>query len=415
MHQYTNSMLRQKRIDEFDVKSKYIVNLIKPNDYSKALFEYSEYFYEAARIITEYILYDSRKDIRKLDTYIFPITFLYRHCIELGLKAICFQTVQEQEERKILIRNTRHSTIKLFEEAERLGLSTRKMNELEWLREYLYDLSQKDKDSDSFRYPFHIYKSHDWEAKGEYIIRRIFDKQTHIDFVKFVNKFIAAYEIIDKWYKHEEVPAKEWKQLNAIFIECGGDYYSKSVVGHEYGRDDFYSYTRAYMECANYLKKYMKDKTDLCDEECKEHLFLPMCYLYRNCVELNLKAILFEELDLDFQKKCKLMCENKHKIIKLWSIDKACILDYFRKTDKEECLVYVDNCCKELNRIDKEAITFRYPFSKDLKPNFSKNKRFDFWETGEFFEAMNVTLDWIDAIVSDINEIKKENGCDWLL
>lgn len=46
-----------------------------------------------------------------------------------------------------------------------------------------------------------------------------------------------------------------------------------------------------------------------------------------------------------------------------------------------------------------------------------RQKRIDefFWETGEFFEAMNVTLDWINAIVSDINEIKKENGCDWLL
>ena len=40
--------------------------------------------------------------------------------------------------------------------------------------------------------------------------------------------------------------------------------------------------------------------TDLNNIECKERLFLPMCHLYRNCVELSLKTICFEEIGEDF-------------------------------------------------------------------------------------------------------------------
>lgn len=35
---------------------------------------------------------------------------------------------------------------------------------------------------------------------------------------------------------------------------------------------------------------------------------------YRNCVELSLKTIWFEEISEDFQIKCKLMLDNKHSI-----------------------------------------------------------------------------------------------------
>lgn len=54
----------------------------------------------------------------------------------------------------------------------------------------------------------------------------------------------------------------------------------------------------------------MKKETDLGNMDCKNRLFLPMCYLYRNCVELSLKTIWFEEIGEDFQVKCKLMLDK---------------------------------------------------------------------------------------------------------
>lgn len=135
--------------------------------------------------------------------------------------------------------------------------------------EYFSDLSQRDRESDLFCYPFHIV----WEP-GDW-----------------------------KWYKKEAESAVEWKAVNPVFIETGGYYYAQSVVGYKYNRADFYPYTKAYLETANYLKWYMKNETDSGNSDYNERLFLPMCYLYRNCVELSLKTIWFEEIGEDMNMK----------------------------------------------------------------------------------------------------------------
>lgn len=37
--------------------------------------------------------------------------------------------------------------------------------------------------------------------------------------------------------------------------------------------------------------------------------------------------------------------------------------------------------------------------SKEMKPYFSSEKKFDFMETGDFFEALNNILDGIDSML----------------
>ena len=95
-----------KKIDAFVKKTKYEVKVKAPQELSETLFEYAEYFFEAAQKITEFILYAEHADIGKLDTYFFSIAFLYRHCMELGLKAIGFQYIQNKDERKDFVKNT---------------------------------------------------------------------------------------------------------------------------------------------------------------------------------------------------------------------------------------------------------------------------------------------------------------------
>ena len=97
------------------------------------------------------------------------------------------------------------------------------IEEVEWLKKYFDDLSKMDRESDSFRYPFHIvWELDEWELEGKFVIKRIFNEQTHIDLIKFANKFEAAYEIIKKWYYKETDNAVEWRGLEPIFIETGG-------------------------------------------------------------------------------------------------------------------------------------------------------------------------------------------------
>lgn len=403
-----------KKIDEFDKHSKYNVKVSAPTDLAMTLFDYAENFFEAAHTITEFILYAEHPDIGKLDTYFFAIAFLYRHCMEVGLKAIGFQYIQDVEDRKRFVKDTRHNLSEILNVIGNKSDSIRPNEEVEWLKKYFDDLLKMDRESDSFRYPFHIvWELDEWELEGKFVIKRIFNEQTHIDLIKFANKFEAAYEIIKKWYYKETDNAVEWRGLEPIFIETGGYYYAQSVVGYEYRRADFYPYTKAYLETANYLKWYMKKETDLGNMDCKNRLFLPMCYLYRNCVELSLKTIWFEEIGEDFQVKCKLMLDKKHSIEGLWKKIKPYVLEYSKDTDQPEYIGVIEDYCMQVHKIDSDANKFRYPMANTMQVYFSQNKRFDFMHMGDFFEALNNILDGIDSEFNYVNEMKAEMEAEY--
>lgn len=403
-----------KKIDGCNKQSKYTVKVVAPTNLAEELFEYAENFLEAAHIITEFILNLEHPDIGKLDTYFFSIAFLYRHCLELGLKAIAFQYINDKEGRERFVKNTRHNLSVILEEIERVSVTIRPEEEIEWLRKYFNDLSKTDRESDSFRYPFHIVKEldgYDWEEK--YAIKRVFNEQTHVNLVKFANKFEAAYEIIRNWYLKRHDSAEEWKEVEPIFIETGGYYYEQSVVGYKYIRDDFYPYTKAYLETANYLKWYMKNETDVGNIDCKNRLFLPMCYLYRNCVELSLKTIWFEETGEDFQIKCQQMRNKKHSIIGMWNKIKPYVLQYNSDAEEAEYIEVIEDYCEQVQAIDSDSSKFRYPMTKSMQLYFSQNKRFDFIHIGDFFEELNNILDGIDSQLNAMNAIKAEMEAEY--
>lgn len=103
----------------------------------ETLYRYSENFFEAAHIITEFILYAEHPGIGKLDTYFFSIAFLYRHCLEVGLKAIGFQYIDDAVERKNFVKVTRHNLSEIFDVIVNKSDSIRPDEELEWLKAYL--------------------------------------------------------------------------------------------------------------------------------------------------------------------------------------------------------------------------------------------------------------------------------------
>lgn len=73
-----------KIIDAFEKNSKYLVKVVAPVNLSKTLFQYAENFFEAAHIITEFILDTDHPDIGKLDTYFFQLRFCTGIVLKLG-------------------------------------------------------------------------------------------------------------------------------------------------------------------------------------------------------------------------------------------------------------------------------------------------------------------------------------------
>src|SRR5699024_5095056 len=113
-------------------------------------------FKKSGNVLTQYLL--KKFDITELDTYFFSIAFLYRHSIELILKAIGFKYIINLDERRIFIKDTFHNLLNLLETVSPYirGHITQNEEGYIWLKEYFIDIDNIDKESDSFRYPFRI-------------------------------------------------------------------------------------------------------------------------------------------------------------------------------------------------------------------------------------------------------------------
>lgn len=382
-----------------DHKTEYLVTLNNGNKDLDVLFDtYSKDFFEAGNKIASLLL-SGDCDIAELDSYIFPMAFLYRHSIELKLKSIVFRILKDNESRVEFVKETFHDLELILNKILELREPSISKDNVEWIKHYLKNISAIDKKSDSFRYPLCIRK----DVEKKYFLERVFEKKTYIDLSKFANKFQKCYLILMNLdNEHYKLPNK-WDSFSSEFIEDGGNYYSESVIGYEYKQRDYEPYFNSYAETAGYFLKLML-------EEQKKHtadvLFLPMCYLYRNGIELALKVILIKDLKDDFQEQCKILSKKKHSIVGLWNSIRKLISDkYFANDDNaDDYFDKISKCCNRLQNFDVNADIFRYPCKKDMTPYFVESKTFDYKNVSEFMESIIQAIECLDYDISAKND-----------
>ena len=95
-------------IMDYGKESLYKFNLKCSGNVSENFSKFGDVFFKAAHVITEYIL--ERQRIGELDCYFFPVAYLYRHSLELKLKAIAFKYIEDSGE--IFIKETFHNLLK---------------------------------------------------------------------------------------------------------------------------------------------------------------------------------------------------------------------------------------------------------------------------------------------------------------
>lgn len=257
-----------------------------------------------------------------------------------------------------------------------------------------------DKESDSFRYPFGITMERDpFENQKNFGIKSFFEKQTHINLFAFANKMEIAFEILECYLLGADIEDESFKEYKPVFLEEGGDYYYQSVIGNSYSKDKFYPYVRAYTESAEYLYNCMSK-----DGKLNELLFIPMCYLYRNAIELAMKEILFEECSYSFQEAVRLLNTKKHSILALWNSIKSDIIKHAQAPEEDTTLANVEKYVNQLHNIDGQADKFRYPTDKYLNLHFKTSKKLDIGNVANYFGELATFLSGVCAMMSAHNE-----------
>ena len=388
-------------------KDLYAVKVDISSNIVKSLYDFSVAYFESAHIIATRMLSEMRID--ELDSYVFPLFFLYRHSLELLLKSIGFTFVLDKSQRKLFLTETFHNLQSIFEYVLQNTTFPRNEKEKQWLLTYFENISCADASSDSFRFPFHIIEKCNEFGVKQFEINRVFKKQTHLNLISEANKFEAAYQILNAWYLDIHEPtvvhsADEYLECNNTFLDEGGSYYSQSVVGYGYSHNDFYAYCNGYKECASYLLEYLTKQYDMKIVLNYSHMWYPMCYLYRNTIELLLKSIIFQYSNQTWNDKCAVLYYNKHKLCKLFKNIEKFTFEYYDLEDINDYIKNMLRYCNLLHTFDSDSSKFRYPIDRFCRPYFSNTRYYSFVDIGIFLKSLASA---IDGICSEI-EYRKE-------
>lgn len=153
-YKWIRSKMNLYKIDD---NSEHVVTVVNSGKLDEDFYKYACDFYEAAEAVIEYLLGEAaeRHEIYKLDLWYFALVYLYRHSLELMLKAGIFRIIRDTGDRKDIIGEIRHNLKQSFEKLIQIcNLEIGENENAKWLMEYLTDITQFDEKSDMFRYPF---------------------------------------------------------------------------------------------------------------------------------------------------------------------------------------------------------------------------------------------------------------------
>lgn len=349
---------------------------------------YSEFYLKSAEMITECLITEvaDKRDISKLDSWFFAVAYLLRQSLELMLKATSYKLGVEH---KRIISDMRHDLnigISILEED--LTTDQKSNTYFKWLSDYFNNISDIDKDSDMFRYPFN--------SKME----TFFDHQIHLDYIAIFENTEKAILIMKALINNSLEEFTSEHQHDPVFLIEGGHYYQQAVIGYKFISGDFYPYIKAYTECANFLHEKIQASSDNID------VFLPMCYLFRNAIELELKNIYLTHCSL--QNSSRELTKYKHKLLRIWNDTKQTISEHSNApegdTTLEECSEYI----RQLNNWDGCSSTFRYPINKHGQFFFNREKRYNHENVAVCFNDICYFLDCVEMQLSHHLEIKQE-------
>ncbi|MFD6439015.1 hypothetical protein ACFWDG_04220 [Peribacillus sp. NPDC060186] len=378
---YESILKDYKTIELF---KKHLITISHENNLSKDFYNMALNFKKAAREAAEFLVNDP--DIGKLDKVFFAVTYMYRQSIELIMKARVFQLIEAAHERKEFMTDTAHNLKRIYEVIEALTDEKYKTSDsLLWLKTFLSNISKIDRSSDSFRYPFRIIKDRLFES---YEFEYVFNERKDICLIKLINKLEIAFTLMQEQYElnvyslsiQSESETKDheiaYESYSTDFLEEGGDYYAKSVIGYEYNKSELYLYIQAYQAAADHL--YVKAVEQVVsgkesDQKLAETFYLPICYLYRNAIELALKDLCF--VTYGYTDALEVIHTRKHNLQSIWNRIKCHYPEYLNfdmPTDHKE---EIDKALKLVHEADATSSKFRYPIDKNLNYYYTNNSR----------------------------------------
>lgn len=187
------------------------------------------------------------------------------------------------------------------------------------------------------------------------------------------------------------------KKIEQIFA-ADSDGYANACLNYMYDSTEIY--IMGYKLAADELVNYVLTTTSHQDS-----LVFPICFLYRQFIELRLKEVI--------QSGRKLLDEpgtfpQHHDIRKLWQI----VIPILKKAFKDETEPFdysvAEHVVIEFSRLDPGSFAFRYPTDKTGAKSLEGIRHINLRRLAEYVDAFSDSLEAASAGIGMYNDFKQE-------
>lgn len=197
------------------------------------------------------------------------------------------------------------------------------------------------------------------------------------------------------------------KDTDLIFRELSPEEIAQKKPFSHFGWEgtdafSFYVISDGYWNCAKFLMVKMKENGN--NFALVDSLIYPLFYNYRHSIETYLKQLFFNCGDQSEYARSKFL-KIGHNLWLLWTKLRPFLEQGKKHVGTPIELNIIEHYIKEINDFDPDSMVMRYPITKKLSANKSKEYRFDFIYFGD---RMNELCETLRQLNNDLSNQMKE-------
>ena len=267
--------------------------------------------------------------------------------------------------------------------------------ETEWLTIYLDSLEEVDKKSDMFRFPF----EDDFLSKYRNKI---------LDNVDVANNLLQAFALVKKCIEKGIISEEDEfdQNLKPEFFVFTSDGFGNCFLWQKISDKGFHVKITGYTEVIDYIYKNQQISNNV--------KLYPLIFMFRNTIELCLKRLFYSRVIDGVPLKVFNSKRKSHYIKKdLWKNVKPVIVKYANDSGEDLAIVdIVEKQLDEIDSIDKNGDSFRYPTSYSLEYRID-NKKMDLSNVYTYLKAIINFLEGCNSMLDAIADYESEMEAEY--
>lgn len=182
-----------------------------------------------------------------------------------------------------------------------------------------------------------------------------------------------------------------------MIIDTGG-YYESSNIGWGNIRTQFHGYITGYKEAADDLVNIAINARDI---KTLDTFVFPICFLYRQYLELAIKDIYIKYSEETRANKVEVIQIVGHDLYKSWNKVKPIVKRYSSEDEYKDASV-VESYISEFQSFDKSSLRFRYPVSKALDKSIAKEMKINLSNLKDRIHELYCFFDSCDTMIGEL-------------